>query len=178
MIARDLKALSAALFVGVCGCAVAFAIHLNEPPPELGARPVRAWKPVLEAVPSVGNVAAQGPGLDQALRRPLFRKSRQPFDPEALIAVQQDQPPDLEVVEVVAPPPVDTSQYVLKGVLIDAKGQQALIATAEAPEGVWLHKGAELSSWLLSEVRPDRVVLANGAQTVELKLYVDNLTSN
>lgn len=178
MITRDFKFLSATLCVGLFACVSALVVSQNQYHPDLSARPIPPWKPALDAAPNVDKLTTQQLDLDQALRRPLFRQSRLPFDPAAQIIGQQEQLPSLAIVEVVAPPPVDTSQYVLKGILIDAGNQQALIATAEAPEGVWLQKGAELSSWLLSDVKPDRVVLANGTQTVELKLYVDNPSSN
>jgi hypothetical protein len=179
MITRDLKVLSAGLGVALAGSISALIFVMDQEIPDLSVRAVSRWEPAREERRGVSRPELKSAGLDQALRRPVFRKSRLPFDPATFAALQQAlQETEIPATIVELVPPVDISQYVLKGVLITEQGQQALIAIADVPDGVWLEAGAELSAWVVAEVRRDRVVLANGGQTIELKLYVDNPSSN
>ena len=109
--------------------------------------------------------------LAEALSRPLFQRNRRPFVPEA---VPVDPPPNLEeTVEAVPTPVIDTSQLMLKGVLVLPGLTRALIATANNPEGVWVEPGATVDVWTVKSLDQDSVSLVSGETEVQLKLYVD-----
>ena len=136
--------------------------------PELTARQQRPWSPVdMEA--TVFELAARSPTvLRMALDRPVFSRSRRPFQP----ALQEAEPPAEELVP--EPRPSDTSGLSLKGIVVTGPQRWALIASVQSPEGVWLRHGAEIDGWTITGLEPEAVTLMSGGKTSKLKLYVDN----
>jgi hypothetical protein len=170
MLTRDLIRLSAVLF-GAAGIVASYGIYqLRAPLPDLSARPLPEWQPELAAEPEL--LDAPVATLQESLARPLFRSSRSPFDP----TIPQQQPEALIAVAepVYEPPPPDVSQLLVKGIMMEGKKQLALVATAEAPDGVWLGLGAEISGWTIAGLNREGVTLESGEARATLKLYVDN----
>ena len=145
-------------------------IWRSDPMP-IEQRPVASWDPAASF--DAGQPGANAPvvSLAEALSRPLFQRNRRPFVPEA---VPVDPPPNLEeTVEAVPAPVIDTSQLMLKGVLVLPGLTRALIATANNPEGVWVEPGATVDVWTVKSLDQDSVSLVSGETEVQLKLYVD-----
>ena len=167
---RDLQILTALMAI-LSALLLIMAWHLGvQPHPDVTDREIAKWQPTESFAP----VGFAGPGkqlaLSEALTRPLFRHSRRPFDPaQATVAEAVPEPAPQP-----APPPPDAAQLSVKGILIDGESRQALIATPEAPDGIWMMTGAEIMGWKITELGPSGVTLAAGQQSVELKLYVDN----
>lgn len=131
-----------------------------------------SWDPA-ESL-DAGQPGAKSPvvSLVEALSRPLFQRTRRPFVPEAMPV---DPPPNLEETVEAAPPPpvVDSSQLMLKGVLKLPGRTQALISTANNPDGVWIELGATVDGWTVKSLDQDSVALVSGETEIQLKLYVD-----
>jgi hypothetical protein len=160
--AAAMAALSTALAAG--------AWHVwTQPYPVIGDRDVAEWMPSDTLIPAHPETGETGVQFSQALSRPLFRQSRRPFVP-AQIAAEPEPPGEPPVAE----PAFDSSGFILRGILIEGIAKQALIATADAPEGVWLAPGSEVAGWKLVDLESDGVALAAGGRVVEIKLYVDN----
>jgi hypothetical protein len=96
--------------------------------------------------------------FDEIVRRPVFTASRRPFvapEPNVREPVRLLPPPDLKLL----------------GVTIDASRKQALLRTAQQPQGRWISEGESVEGWHLRSVRDDAAIIASGQQTHELRLY-------
>jgi hypothetical protein len=142
----------------------------GQPYPDISTREIPKWQPTESFMP----VGFASPGkqleLSEALKHPVFRQSRRPFDPVQVTVAEVVQEP---APQPAAPPP-DASQLSVRGILIEGPLKQALIVTPEAPDGIWMTLGAEVLGWKITELGPNGVTLKAGQQGVDLKLYVDN----
>jgi len=101
--------------------------------------------------------------------RPLFAKSRLPFQPEAALpSAQPVEPPSAPEPQL---PIVAAETLVLKGVFLHSKTARALIASASNPDGTWLEAGAEIEGWKLQHIERELVRLGQAGHAAELKLY-------
>lgn len=170
MLTRDLIRLSAVLF-GVAGIVAAYGVYqLHAALPDLSSRPIPAWQPDLATEPDLLEKPAAT--LQQAIARPLFRASRRPFD--SAIPQQQAEAQIAVAEAVYEPPPPDVSLLLVKGIMMEGKKKLALVATADAPNGVWLGIGAEISGWTIAGLNREGITLEAGEARATLKLYVDN----
>jgi hypothetical protein len=136
--------------------------------------------------------------MHDSLARPVFRKSRKPFDPSELtqlaapavtvtptpapaptvvVAAQTVPPPVAEQVSAAPEPPVQTAeslQLALKGIYSFDGVWKALFVSPTLPDGEWLVIGSDISGWKVTKVDPNVVTISFGDQKIELKLYVDN----
>ncbi|MGX4770490.1 hypothetical protein ACWAUC_11900 [Bradyrhizobium guangdongense] len=115
-----------------------------------------------------GGRAPMGPesrsagSFENILQRPLFSRNRQ------LLVVAA--PP----VIVDAPAPAGRAMLdpsvALRGVFMNGERAKAFLTSSDNPAGVWIAMNEQWSGWLLSEVKPNEVVLeANGErQTLPL----------
>jgi len=174
---RHLKLFSAVTLTGsTLLFGAAFAVW-TQPYPDLMAREIPPWQPG-ENFATAGFAGTETPAvLSEALARPLFRRSRRPFDP-AKVALSNtvSTTPVVEEFQPELPPP-DASQLLVKGIVIRGQERQALITTPESPEGIWLPAGADIMGWKITELGFNGVTLSAGKHSVQLKLYVDNGTN-
>ena len=164
-----LSVLNASLAFGLLMHAV---IGLRREPLPIEARQVAQWNPADIFLSAQPGLAPPSATLDEALNRPLFQKNRRPFVPQPVPA--EPVPAPQPIVEVASPPTTaDASQLLLKGLLLTPNQGRALIATTDAPEGVWVEAGAIISGWTVKSLSPHGVLLAAGGTEALLKLYVD-----
>jgi hypothetical protein len=128
--------------------------------------------------------------LDESLKRPLFRSDRKPFDPNlvakpptveasAALPTPLVQPPETTVLQPIQapPPPLATvPQFALKGLAEIAGTKRALIILPEDPVGQWIARGETISGWKLVNLDDNAAHLKLDGKTVDLLLYVDNIT--
>lgn len=160
----------AASLIGA-GIVIATAEVWRAPDNLLSERKVVEWRPSDELSPSGIDDAKALAELSEASARPLFRKSRRQFDPNQAMAAQAEP---AAVEAPTQPAQLDSSQLVVKGILLSGETRRALMASAESPEGVWLAPGSEIAGWQIVDLGHNSVTLAAGMQRIELKLYVDN----
>ena len=167
---RDLQILTG-LTAGLSATLLVFAWQIwVRPYPDVSNREISKWQPT-ENFATTERLRPEKPlALSEALTRPLFSRSRRPFDPvQAIVAAAVVAP----VPQPAAPPP-DASQLSVRGILIEGASRQALIVTPEFPDGVWMTTGAEVMGWKITGLGPNGITLKTGQQGVDLKLYVDN----
>ena len=169
---RDLQALFGALIAisTLLLAATVFAWQMRYP--EISKRDVQEWQPAQDFVPAPTLEAGSLPTLVQALARPVFHRSRKPFDP-ALAQALAPTPVASTTPPIVTPPP-DYSQLAVKGIIISGATHLALISTPATPDGVWLALGAEAMGWKIVGLDSNGATIAAAGQTHALKLYVDN----
>ena len=160
------------------------------PTEDLSARKIMKWEPNARNIVKSEDTRVKLTDMKERLARPIFRKSRKPFDPSDLIQVMvpaalpapvlAPPPPPAPVVEqiaVVPPTPPQTAeslQLSLKGIYSFDGVWKALFVSPSLPQGEWLAIGSDISGWKLTKVDPNVVTLSSGDQKIELKLYVDN----
>lgn len=158
------------VFVATLLCAAAFYIW-KQPFMDIQARDIAGWQPTEEFTPMRFANQKPQPVLSEALTRPLFRRSRRPYDPAS--AASNIPPP--EPIQIVSQAPsIDSSQFTVKGIVINNEIRLALITTPESPEGNWIGLETDVMGWKLTEITANSVVLSAGEQHQKLKLYVDN----
>ena len=149
------------------------------------------WEPKLAQSIALKEPAQTKIDPTEALLRPVFRRSRKPFDPSELAQTPiplvtiaapppTESPPTPQVVEqapVAPPPPVQTAeslQLSLKGIYSFDGVWKALFVSPSLPQGEWLAIGTGISGWKLTAIDPNTVTIGSGNQKIVLKLYVDN----
>ena len=163
-----LSALNAGLALTLIGLG---GIAWISKPPSLAARPIGQCDPAESLSSKSPDVVYAMATMTEALARPLFQRNRRPFVPEALPSELPNAP---EPIAAIAPPAgVDVSALMLKGLLILPGRKRALIATAEAPDGIWVEPGTIVSGWTVKSLDQKGVLLALGKTEAMLKLYVD-----
>jgi hypothetical protein len=113
-----------------------------------------ATTPIPDSSPVEGRAVSD---FEEIVRRPVFNASRRPF-----VA------PEPAAREPARTPPQDMR---LMGIAIDAGKKQALLRTAQQPNGRWVGEGESIDGWQLRSVRGDAATIASGQQTHELRLY-------
>jgi hypothetical protein len=173
MLIRDMRCATGLFSVlGVALFAGAFRFGA-ENPPDLKSRPVANWSPSDGLLAPIKPLTPQSPSFAEAVARPLFRKSRRPFDPSKVPLVQPTPAPVVAMPQPEAPAP-QTMQLSVKGIVLSGSAQLALVASPELPDGQWLAKGSEINGWRIMEIRNEEVSIASAGNSVTLKLYVDN----
>jgi hypothetical protein len=168
---RDVQVITGFMVLAVtllCGAAF---YAWKQPFMDVNAQEIARWQPIEEFTPmSFANQKPQSV-LSEALNRPLFRRSRRPFDPASTIP---NMPPPEPIQIVSQAPSIDSSLFTVKGIAINNEIRLALIATPESPEGSWMPLETEIMGWKLTEITANGVILSSGDQHQKLKLYVDN----
>ncbi len=160
------------------------------PTEDLSIRNIMKWEPNSLNLANSQDTRVKPTDMKESLARPIFRRSRKPFDPSELIQatvpaplpapVLAPPPPPAPVVEqiAVAPPtPPQTAeslQLSLKGIYSFNGVWRALFVSPSLPQGEWIGIGSDVSGWKLTKVDPNVVTISSGEQKIELKLYVDN----
>ena len=150
----------------------AFGVWTN-PPLDLEARPFTPWSPDgLEVI--VTNDQGPSPAsIEAAVARPVFLRSRRPFQ---VIVQQEVAPSPLAETEVLTPPPLEFADLSLKGIVLNGYQKFALVTSSQIPDGMWLKTGDVINGWTITSLSPNAVTLQSGEQSTQLQLYVDNPT--
>jgi hypothetical protein len=144
--------------------------------PSLESRTKVIWSPGINEIDGQTSAFSRNVVVAEAIARPLFRKSRRPFDPSKVATppppnVQPEQPQPMAAPAALV---METPQFGLKGVVITEGKKMALITLPETPDGLWLAEGEEMNGWRIAEIGAGKVSLTSAATTLSLKLYVDN----
>jgi hypothetical protein len=162
----------------------------SHPGLNLNDRPIGSWKPDLEGTTVAFEPAGTTEGQSkwsETFTRPLFSPTRRPFvapkqpEPEPVAEVQPPAEPTPEPVEPPPapepppelPPPYDPGQFQLKGVLQNGENLAVLLATPDAPNGLWLSTGSEIMGWTIVNIDKNAVTLETGANKVVVQQYVE-----
>lgn len=105
----------------------------------------------------------------QTLQRPVFNRSRAPWQAPILAMKAPDAP--LLVPSNIASP-VEKLDAALRGIITSSAGSKALIMTKDVPYGLWLHSGEILKGWKLERIDGNSVSFSNGEQVTHIDLYV------
>jgi hypothetical protein len=160
--------------------------------PDLSSRPILSWTPNSSTIEFNESVTTLPEKLDEALKRPIFRSTRKPFDPSVVQKIAVFAPPPVpepvlpallpRVIEASAPviiaapiAPIPDPQFVLKGLAVINGKKQALIVEPLNPDGAWLSVNQSLVGWKLLSVDSNQAKLGREEQSVTLSLYVDNI---
>jgi hypothetical protein len=194
----QLRNLSIATFTVSIGAVVGGLWAWQLPTEELSARKIIPWQSNVLEVKKPERSAVKLSDMKDSLARPIFRKSRKPFDPSELtqlaapavtvtptpalaptvvVAAQPAPPPVAEQASAAPEPPVQTAeslQLALRGIYSFDGVWKALFVSPTLPDGEWLAIGSDISGWKLTNVDPNVVTISSGDQKIELKLYVDN----
>lgn len=188
----QLRNLSLAAFLAGIGGIIGASWIWQIPTENLSARKITTWEPSAPGVIKLENSLPKYTDLKEGLARPIFRRSRKPFDPAETVEVTVPAlptatpappallPPPTQIVEQVpvAPPsPAQTAeslQLSLKGIYSFDGLWKALFISPSLPQGEWLAIGSDISGWKLTKVSPNVVTISSGDQNIEIKLYVDN----
>jgi hypothetical protein len=103
--------------------------------------------------------------LARILARPLFSKTRKPFE---------EPPPPVATASQPAEPPVQVTPaetLMLKGIFLGPRLSKALIATPANPLGIWVVLGAEIEGWKVEAITRADVRLVQERQRAVLSLY-------
>lgn len=160
------------------------------PTEDLSVRKIMKWEPNALNLVNSEDSLVKFTDMKEGLARPIFRRSRKPFDPSEMIQVTvpaalpapvlappPPPPPVVEQIAVAAPTPPQTAeslQLSLKGIYSFEGVWKALFVSPSLPQGEWLAIGSDISGWKLTKVDPNVVTISSGDQKIELKLYVDN----
>jgi hypothetical protein len=157
-------------FSATC-CALVYWMFAQDLPSPT-SRAMTTWLPTAAEAATTAIIEASQDGYPESFARPIFMPRRRPFVPP-----QQDivAPPAVEVplMPLPAPPVLDASQLVLKGVRLNKGVQQALIFSPTIAAAKWLSLGNEVDGFQLVAIADDRATLQAGGQKIEIKLYDD-----
>jgi hypothetical protein len=193
-----LRNLSIATFTVSIGAVIGGLWAWQLPAEDLSVRKIIPWQPNVFEVKKPEGSPLKLTDMKDSLARPIFQKSRKPFDPAELTQLaapavtvtptpvpappiienaQPAPPPVVEQVSVAPEPPAQTAeslQLALKGIYSFDGVWKALFISPTLPDGEWLAIGSDISGWKLTNVDPNVVTISSGDQKIELKLYVDN----
>lgn len=193
-----LKNLSIITFAVSIGAFIGGLWTWELPTENLASRKVLPWQPNALELVTLERPLAKITDIKDSLARPIFRKSRKPFDPSELtvfavptapvtlntvpapavaVAAESEQPPVVEQAASVSEPPALTAesfQLALKGIYSFDGVWKALLVSPALPNGEWLVIGTDVSGWKLTKIDENVVTISSGNQNIELKLYVDN----
>jgi hypothetical protein len=108
------------------------------------------------------------------LARPVFAKSRRPFEAPAPEAPVKAEAGVAAVVTPAGPPP-DPSEFSLNAVFATGDRKMALLTSRATPDGKWLNVGDAIGAWRIAAIDSDAVEIQSGAYTFRVKLYTDIL---
>jgi hypothetical protein len=112
----------------------------------------------------------------ETFQRPLFMRSRLPYEPPPPSVPQSVlAPPAPPPAAMLQPPPpagprLDRSIRVA-GIIVDSRTSRALVIAASNPLGEWLGIGGEIGGWTLAEITREGIVLTAGDQRLTAALY-------
>lgn len=124
-------------------------------------------------IPAAPPVSDAPPMATDAFTRPMFHANREP-GPDMAPAVPADvatDPVDGEPAEPGDAPAADS--FVLKGLIIGERGARVALQSANGGAPVWAKVGDAVEGWTVDAIRSDRVVLRNGDEVAEIKLFKD-----
>jgi hypothetical protein len=160
--------------------------------PQISERKILEWHPENFASSSSKSIEVHDIALLQSNLRPVFSLSRKPFDPTKIVAEIPVAPPVLppvlempksavsalapELPKAELPPsaPPDTSQLLLKGIVMNGRRRLALIVSTEMPEGKWFALEEIVGGWKIKTISKNSVLIIFDQQEKQLTLYVDN----
>ena len=121
------------------------------------------WNPQLSS--NLEKVATAKPidAYRQILARPIFFKSREPFNPAPA-------PPPPVVVAMPAPVVVDPG-LVLGGVMIKNGMKTAYVFNRASTSGAWANEGDEVLGWQIRSISGTGARLEQSGRSIELQLY-------
>jgi hypothetical protein len=133
--------------------------------------PVGATVPLslLEQPPMLEQSAAKSGTLSAILARPVFSKTRRPFQPPPLKLPAPASPP----AESFQPQAPAADALLLRGIALRSGQAKALIVSPSHPAGIWIETGSDIEGWRLHDVASNSASLARGASAIELRLYPD-----
>ncbi len=136
-----------------------------------------AMPPAIEpgevSIPSAPPVTDAPPMATDAFTRPVFHANREP-GPDKAPAVPVDvatDPIDGEPAEPGDAPAANS--FVLKGLIIGDRGARVALQSPNGGAPVWAKVGDAVEGWTVDAIRSDRVVLRNGDEVAEIKLFKD-----
>lgn len=97
--------------------------------------------------------------------RPLFSKSRRPYDPPAP-PITETQPQLVATTQFIA-----AESLMLKGIFLQPPVSRALIVSPANPQGIWVTGGGEIEGWEIKEITASTVRLLQQQQVAVLTLY-------
>jgi hypothetical protein len=99
--------------------------------------------------------------------RPLFFKSRRPYQPPAPQTAETAPPTAATAIETA----IAAESLTLKGVFLGSPFSRALIVSPANPNGIWVAHGGEIEGWKIEDVAASQVRLAQQQKTAVLTLY-------
>jgi hypothetical protein len=155
-------AMFALLAMLVSGAAVAMLLRPIETDPiESKASPLQLPLP-----PMMSSLREnESSSLAKILARPLFYKSRRPFETPAA---------EIQIAPQPAEPPVQLTAaetLMLKGVFLGPKLSKAFIASPANPSGIWVALGAEIEGWKIEAITSADVRVVQQQHSAILTLY-------
>jgi hypothetical protein len=153
--------------------ALGFAMLMSGDAPQTTPAVVPLQKPA-----SINSAPAESAerAYAETFQRPLFMRSRSPYEPPPPPAPQPVlAPPAQPPFAMLQPPPpagpsLDRSIRVV-GIMVDGHISRALVMAASNPLGEWLGIGGEIGGWTLAEITREGIVLTAGDQRLTAALY-------
>jgi len=156
---------SAALVVLSILC-LAAALFLLMHPIDIAPLSAGAGLPpaVLDKRPNLTLASAHRADLTTIALRPLFVRSRRPFE------MLRPLPPRPIAPQLASPDkrPIDLR---LKGVAFQPHVARAMIVSSTHPDGIWLEKNGDIDGWKINRISRESVFLIRDEQVMELSLY-------
>jgi hypothetical protein len=153
----------AAAALAVTGVLLSRPLNIAAIPPEPKLIAFAARQPLAE---SFGRPSPEHVKIIAA--RPLFSKTRRAFVPPPAAPTP---PPAAKTPTAPQPAPVAANTLILRGVLLSGATARALVASPISPEGTWLKDGEQIEGWVIQDIQPGSVRLAQDGQIAELALY-------
>jgi len=145
-----------------CAGAAWFAVQsLRDPLGDAPPEDVRAWRPPILALAAAGGAKPARPD-EATLARPLFLKSRRPFD----------EPAHPKAASAALAPPPGTS---LRAVVRFGGKTRIFLVSPAFGAGRWFALGEKLDGWTIKDARQGGVTLRNGERSAKLEFDYDNV---
>jgi|GEM_PF-1384986 len=159
--------------IALAGLGVILATNVwvaRNPPssePIMSGEPPKAGEP--EPLNESG--AASSVQLTHMNERPLFLRSRRPWEPPP--PVEPPLPQAEPVVTIATPPPVEAAELnvTLLGVQRGPSANRALVAISGEAEPRWLEKGELVGGWSVSAIESGSVLFSTGDLSRTITLY-------
>ena len=148
--------------------AVTTALMLSHPIPIDAIRAEGSVLKVVEVHTQDDVPANNSLRLAEIQARPLFLKSRRPYEPPLAPAAAPVETADTGLA-------VPADALILKGVFLKPSVSKALIMSPTTAQGIWVPLGAEIEGWKIEEVTASAVRLTQRQKSRLLTLYPKEL---